>query len=100
MQIDSQTQDLIATKLAEKIWQKIESQVEEITCLTIPRLAGMLDLTTSATRSALEEVVDFGPREKRVTLAQAKRLIEARKINPRKRYGTGKSRAAKKGGEG
>lgn len=72
--------DAATREVAERAWQKLEGELEEITCISLPRLAGMLDLSTSQTRRILEEVVEFGPRDLRVTLAQARRLVESRTV--------------------
>lgn len=84
MTLDSDTEqtvlDAVVQELVERAWAKVEGSLEDVTCFSISRLAGMLDLSTSQTRKVLEESIDFGPRDSRVTLAQAKRLLEKRTI--------------------
>lgn len=77
---EAQVLTAVTSELVEKAWEKLEGQLEEVTCISLSRLAGMLDLSTSQTRRVLEEVVEFGPRDMRVTLAQAKDLVESRKV--------------------
>lgn len=80
-QQEAQVIDRLVAELTERAWKKLEGELEEVTCISVQRLAGMLDLSTPQTRRVLQESIDFGPRDTRITLAQAKRLIESRTVS-------------------
>jgi hypothetical protein len=75
--------EMVARNLADRIWKKIEGGIDEVVCLSIPRASGALELSTQQANKVLTEFVDFGPRDKRVTLAALKRAIEHRTVKPK-----------------
>ncbi|MFT3991838.1 MAG: hypothetical protein QM680_10565 [Luteolibacter sp.] len=85
MEIDQETKELVAERLAEKYYQAGLETRHELECMTVQKLAGMLDLSTSQTHRLLDEYYDFGPRDTRVSLAQAKAFLESRLVKGGKR---------------
>lgn len=75
--------EMVARDVADRIWQKIETSLDEVVCVSIPRASGALDLSTRQADKVLTEFVDFGPQSKRVTLAALKQVIERRTVKPK-----------------
>ncbi len=78
----------VTEALIAKAWAKLESGFEDIALISIPRLAGMLDVSTPhAHRLAKGRTVDFGPRDARISLSDAKALVAERKVKVAKKGG-------------
>jgi hypothetical protein len=75
----------VAHDIANRIWDKIEHALDDVVCISIPRVSGALELSTARANSILTEFVDFGPRDKRVTLRALKAAIEARTVKKKTR---------------
>jgi len=71
--------------LTAQLMAKIESHFEDLICLPFCRVAAILNLSETTARGICKEQVDFGPRDKRVTLSALKRVIEARTIKAKRR---------------
>lgn len=67
-------------RIAERFIAAMGSKLEKVECLTINRVDGILDLTSPQVNKMITEWVDFGPRGRRLTVAQARKLIEQRKV--------------------
>lgn len=82
MQLTKEQEDRVLKEVAEglieKVWAKIDQSIEEISCVSVARAAGILDLSTQQARRVFDEVVEFGPRDNRITLAALRRAIEKR----------------------
>lgn len=72
--------ELAAQKLAERAWEEIKGDVDEIVCFSAARAAGMIDLSISQLNRTAPEFADFGPRDRRFTLAGLKRMVAARTV--------------------
>ena len=72
--------DLAVKEIADRIWNKIENQVDEVILLTPNRVAGMAEITVTHLKRCIEEVVDFGDKTDRISLAQFKRFIAKRTV--------------------
>lgn len=72
--------EMVADKAFAALWERIGDAPEEIALLSIPRASGLLDLSTAQVRRVLEEVVDMGDRQQRVSIATLRRLVQARKV--------------------
>jgi hypothetical protein len=84
LELTADERKLLLDSLLERLWQHERSTLEELTLITVPRFAGMVDLSTPQARRVLEETIDFGPQNTRVSLAEARRCIEARRIKKRR----------------
>ncbi len=84
-EMEAEIMEKVVAEIADRIWQKVESGVDEIICLPMYRMAGAMHLSESTARRLCTEFVDFGARDTRVTLAAAKRVIESRTVRPRKK---------------
>ena len=71
---------MASREIAERIWGKIEHALDDVVCISIPRASGALELSTDRAHGILKEYVDFGPRDKRVTLRALREAIEARTV--------------------
>lgn len=80
MDLDDEMKAAVAAILADRIWEKIESSIEELTLISVPRAAGMLDISTSQFRRVAEEMVDMGPRDAKVTIYSLRALLSKRKV--------------------
>lgn len=69
----------IIEAIIDRVWEHQKSCIEELTLISIARFAGMVDLSTGQARRILEEVIDFGSQSTRVSLAEARRAIDARR---------------------
>ena len=76
---------MAAAEVAQRIWEKIEHSTDEIICLSFARASGALDLSTVHANKIIDEFVDFGQRDKRITLANLKRIIAARTVKREQR---------------
>lgn len=85
MNFTDEDRDAIYDKIAERFIASLGSKLEEVECLTINRVAGILDLTSSQVNKLITDYLDFGPRDRRLSLSQLKRLIEKRTVNKGKK---------------
>ncbi len=85
IELDEEMKGAVLERLVDRIWNRIENSIEELTCISVPRAAGMLDLSTPQARRVFEETIDFGPRETRISIASLRRVIEARRVKRGKR---------------
>jgi hypothetical protein len=74
----------IIDSLLDRAWQHQIATIEELTLISVPRFAGMVDLSTPHARRVLEETIDFGPQNTRVSLAEARRCVESRRVKKRR----------------
>lgn len=73
--------------IASKTWEKIEKTIEDLTCISVARAAGMLDLSTVQTRRVLDETIDFGAQQTRVSLTSLRSAIDKYRTKRSKRNG-------------
>ena len=76
---------MVSRDIADRIWDKIEHALDDVVCISMPRASGALELSTTRANSILTEYIDFGPRDKRVTLRALKAAIEARTVKKKAR---------------
>jgi hypothetical protein len=80
LEISPEERERIIDAIIDRTWQHQLATIEELTLISVPRFAGMVDLSTPQARRVLEETIDFGPQNTRVSLAEARRCIEARRV--------------------
>jgi len=80
MNLTIEERDDLMDRIAERFIAAMGSKLEKVECLTINRVDGILDLTSPQVNKMITEWVDFGPRGRRLTVAQARKLIEQRKV--------------------
>jgi NADH/NAD ratio-sensing transcriptional regulator Rex len=71
--------------VANRMWQEIESKIDQIACVSINRAAAAVDLTPQQVRRLLTEYVDFGDKATRVSIAQLNALIASRTVKAARR---------------
>lgn len=76
---------MAAKDLADRLFEKIEGSAEDLALYTINRAAGLLDLTPGQVHKILDEFIDFGPRDRRLSARQVKMLIAKRTIGTKRR---------------
>jgi len=84
LELTADERKFIIDSLIDRAWQHQLATIEELTLISVPRFAGMVDLSTPQARRVLEETIDFGPQNTRVSLAEARRCIEARRVKKRR----------------
>lgn len=84
IQLTAQERKTIIESIMDRAWEHQKATIEELTLISVPRFAGMVDLSTPQARRVLEETIDFGPQNTRVSLAEARRCIEARRLKKKR----------------
>lgn len=72
--------EMVAAGILETIKERVEKAAEELPCFTINRVCGFLDLTPQQVNKILTEFVDFGPRDRRLSIAQVRELVRRRTV--------------------
>lgn len=75
----------VAANAGQLLINMLETSLDELAYINLNRCAGLLDMNTTAVKRFLGEyLIDFGPRNKRVSLADLKRAIAARRAKMEK----------------
>lgn len=82
---------MVADRIFDALWERIGDAPDEIALMSIPRASGLLDLSTQQVRRILDEEIDMGDRQKRVSIGSLKRLVESRTIKKKKSKGKGQA---------
>lgn len=85
IELTAEERKFIVDSILERTWEYQKERIEDLSLLSVPRAAGMLDLSTVQARRVLTETIDFGPQNTRVSFADLKKVIEERRVSKKKK---------------
>lgn len=85
LELTTAEREYIIESIIDRAWEHQKQRIDELTLISVPRAAGLLDLSTPQARRVMEETIDFGPQNTRVSLADLQRVIDARRTKKRRR---------------